>query len=221
MLPGIGVVIPTHPPRMRNGMLPRAVESVGHQTALPQNLLVEIDTDGAGAAATRTAGVRKNDRAWTAFLDSDDWWYPEHLATLVQAQLGTGADYLYSYFSVYDAYEALDPAADPLGTFGKVFDPAAPLQTTITILVRTQLAQDLGFIAQPADRLLPGCAIGRPDRASVPMRYGEDYDFTVRAIAAGARIVHVPQRTWAWRIHPGNSAGLSGTGDAPLPAAAR
>lgn len=208
MRAGIGVVIPTHPARARNGMLTRAVESVGFQDATPDQLVVEFDNDAAGAAATRTAGARKIDRAWTAFLDSDDWWYPEHLSTLIGAQLNTGADYLYSYFTVHDAYEAACPDQDPLGTFGVPFDPDHPTQTTITILVRTQLAQELGFVAQPSDRLIPGTML----------RYGEDYDFTVRAAAAGARIVHVPVRTWAWRIHAGNSSGLSGIGDAPMPA---
>ena len=204
--PDVTVVIPTHPERVANGMLNRALLSLREQEFPPAAHVVQVDSEGAGAALTRDAGLDRVTTPWVAFLDSDDWFYPEHLHLLrLAAEIGA-ADYVFSYYSVYDAWEAMRPDIDPLGTFGKTFDPAAPHQTTSTILVRTELAQDIGFHPQPADRFIPG--------TNPPLRHGEDWQFTLDCVGAGATILHVPRRTWAWRHHGLNSGGLAGYGDA-------
>jgi glycosyltransferase involved in cell wall biosynthesis len=200
----ITAVIPTHPERVNNGMLGRAVLSVHEQVFPASQLVVELDDQGAGAAATRQAGLERVATPWVAFLDSDDWWYPEHLAVLAQAADAEQADYVFSYFTVHDAWEGMRPDVDPLGTFGRPFDPDEPHQTTVTVLVRTDLARTAGFRAQPPDRLIPG----------TNLRHGEDWQFTLDCLAAGAKIIHVPRRTWAWRHHGLNTGGLSGEGDA-------
>jgi len=200
----VTVVIPTHPARVTNGMLARALLSLREQLRAPADVVIQVDQDGAGAARTRNRGLSRVGTPWVAFLDSDDWFYPEHLALLVDQAAETGADYLFSYYSVYDQWEALRPDVDPLGTFGRPFDPEHPHQTTSTILVRTALALQLGFTAQPRDRVIEG----------TNLRYGEDWQFTLDAVAAGADIRHVPARTWAWRHHGLNSGGLAGEGDA-------
>jgi len=200
----VTVVVPTHPARLTNGMLTRAVRSVREQTASPADLLVEVDEAGAGAAVTRDRGLQRVVTPWTAFLDSDDWFYPRHLEWLQQWAQESRADYVFSYFSVHDAWEGLRPDVDPLGTFGRPFDPANPHQTTMTILVRTDLAQAIGFKPQPVDKLIPGTTL----------RHGEDWQFTLDAVAAGATISHLAMRTWAWRHHGLNSGGVPGEGDA-------
>jgi glycosyltransferase involved in cell wall biosynthesis len=136
-----------------------------------------------------------------AFLDSDDWWYPNHLETLYKTALETDADYVFSYFTVHDRYEA-QVIEDPLQKFGVPFDPENPHQTTVTTLVRTHIARRAGFHSVPDNRMAGG------------MRFGEDYAFTLDCLELGAKIVHVPARTWAWRHHGANSSGLPGKGDA-------
>jgi hypothetical protein len=194
--PGITVVIPTHTARVRNGMAKRAVGSVLGQTLPAASLVVEHDLARAGAAATRDRGLRKVTTEWTAFLDSDDQLRPEHLAELAACANENGADYCYSW------YLPVGFGSDPLPHFGKAFDPAHPTQTTITVLVRTELAQAVGF-REP----LPGALIGGE-------RYGEDFQFTVECVAAGGRIVHLPKRTWLWNCHGANTSGQPGRGDA-------
>lgn len=196
MQSGITVVVPTHPARVRNGMTKRAVGSVLGQTLSAAAIVVEHDLERAGAAATRHRGLMKATTEWVAFLDSDDQFKPEHLTELMACADETSADYCYSW------YVPVGFGADPLPHFGKVFDPARPTQTTITTLVRTELAQQVGFREPP-----PGALIGGE-------RYGEDFQFTVECIAAGARIVHHPQRTWLWHCHGANSSGQPGRGDA-------
>jgi glycosyltransferase involved in cell wall biosynthesis len=70
-----------------------------------------------------------------------------------------------------------------------------PHQTTITVLVRTELAQSVGFRPPPSHQSVLGQA------------YGEDYAFTLGCVAAGARIVHLPERTWEWHHTGENTSG--------------
>ena len=196
LVPGITVVVPTHPARVRNGLTKRAVGSVLGQTLPAVAIVVEQDLTRAGAAATRDRGLRKVTTEWMAFLDSDDQFKPEHLAELMACAAETGADYCYAW------YLPIGFGADPLAHFGKIFDPEHPTQTTITVLVRTELAQTVGFREPPPGALING------------ERYGEDFQFTVECIAAGGRIVHLPKRTWLWNCHGANTSGQPGRGDA-------
>jgi glycosyltransferase involved in cell wall biosynthesis len=193
MLTGITAVIPTIPPRA--AMLSRTLGSVLAQTLPVAAVSVAADLNREGAPKTRDRALRAAQTEWVAFSDDDDTWLPEHLAVLTAAAEETGADYVFSYFTI------VDPAGkttswDPLGYFGKPFNPDRPHQTTITTLVRTELAQQVGFRQPPTNALIDG------------QRFGEDFQFTLDCVAAGAHIVHVPQRTWLWHHHGGNTSGL-------------
>jgi len=177
-------------------MTRRAVSSVLGQTITPSGLIVEIDTARTGAATTRNKGLQKVTSEWVAFLDSDDQLKPKHLETLLHGAQATGADYVFSW------YEPVGFGSDPLPHFGKEFDPENPHQTTITTLVRTELAQQVGFKEPPPGKLIHG------------QRYGEDFLFTVECVAAGAKVVHIPERTWIWNYHGYNTSGLPTRGDA-------
>ena len=192
----ISVVIPTHPARVKNGMTKRAVGSVFGQTRPAAAVIVENDTLGVGAAVNRNSGLQKVTTEWVAFLDSDDQMRPEHLEVLLAGAHESEADYVYSW------YEPVGFGADPLPHFGKVFNPERPTQTTITTLVRTELAQEVGFRNVTPGKLIDG------------ERYGEDFQFTVEIIAAGGKIVHIPRRTWLWNYHGSNTSGLPTRGDA-------
>lgn len=200
MKPGVSVVIPTHAGRER--YLELAVASAWGQLVGPAAVHVVEDESHAGAAATRDRGLRLVETEWTAFLDSDDVLYREHLRVLLAGARIHRADYVFSYFDVIDEL-GRRRAVDPLGLFGRVFDPSAPHQTTITVLVRTELAQAVGFRAPTPGGMVDGQVAG------------EDWEFTLGCVAAGARVVHVPRRTWGWRHHgpgapgrPGNTSGL-------------
>lgn len=195
-LDDVTVVIPTHPARLKNGMTKRAVGSVLMQTHTPSGLIVEIDTDKSGAPFTRNAGLQKVTTTWVAFLDSDDQLKPDHLATLLAGARETNADYLYSW------YEPIGFGSDPLPHFGKEWNPEDPTQTTITTLVRSDLAKEVGFRTPPEGALING------------QRYGEDFQFTVECHKAGAFIKHIPKRTWLWNYHGMNTSGLATNGDA-------
>lgn len=80
---GVTVVIPSIPPRAK--LLHRALDSVLTQRYTADAIVVEVDRDHAGAAVTRNRGLAKVDTEWTAFLDDDDVFGPDHLAELMHA----------------------------------------------------------------------------------------------------------------------------------------
>jgi glycosyltransferase involved in cell wall biosynthesis len=182
--PDVTVVVPYHAARVKNGMLKRAVNSVNAQT-IPHVLITVEDTTGQGAAATRQRGLDQVATEWVAFLDSDDEMDPTHLQQLLACAEQTGADYVYPWFRVRGG-------RDPFPQFfGKPWDDAHPHVTTITILVRTELAKRVGFAG-----------------------VGEDFRFTKGCVEAGAKIVHLPVRSWTWVHHGKNSSGVPTRGDA-------
>lgn len=186
----IGVAIPAHQARLTNGMLDRATQSVYAQTLPPAAVSVAVDWAREGAPATRQRALDAVATPWVAFLDSDDMFDPDHLELLARCAEENDASYVYSYWH----------GPDILGHFGKVFDPNDPIETTITVLVKTELAKAVGFQALP-DRLA---------------NTGEDARLTRGCVALGAKIVHLPRRTWTYGMHGGNTSGLPTKGDAAL-----
>jgi glycosyltransferase involved in cell wall biosynthesis len=183
--PLVSVVIPFHAARERNGMLERASASVRAQ-AVPVKLIQARDVYSMGAAITRNHGLMEVDTPWVAFLDSDDTMDPDHVEKILRCAEETGADYVYPWFRMVGG-------SDPFPMFfGRPWDNDAPHSTTITILVRTEIAKQLGF-------------------KNVAW---EDWDFTLRCVAGGFKIVHLPERTWTWYHHGANTSGTPGRGDA-------
>jgi glycosyltransferase involved in cell wall biosynthesis len=112
----IAVVIPTY---NRAQLIGRAIDSVLMQSAPPEQILVVDDgssdaTAGvcqaygnqiqyvrqshAGPSIARNAGIRLARHGWVAFLDSDDYWTPEHLGRMKTAIRETQAEANF-YFS--------------------------------------------------------------------------------------------------------------------------
>lgn len=193
--PSIGVVIPVHPPRDTNGMLDRALKSVHRQTLRPAEVHVVTDTTRAGGRATRNRGIFMVKSEWTALIDSDDEWNRDHLRKCYDFAVKHDADFVYPWYTVVGGK---DPRP---ATFGKPFDPAHPFYTTITVLVRTEIARE-------AARRLPRKEDDPPPRRS------DDYAFMLECRDLGAKIVHLPEKTWKWYHHGKNTSSRTDRGDA-------
>lgn len=210
MPPTVSVIIPAHPARLVNGMLHRAVGSVWAQTRPPEAVHVAVDTEGVGAAATRQRALMSAKTDFVAFLDSDDLFLPKHLEWLLNHQAETGADFCYAWFKVLQQFAdgttniLEDDPVFPVTHYLNDFDPDDPIETTITVLVRTGLAKQVGF--KELDR-------GEANT-------GEDRYFTLGCLDAGAKISHLRRKSWLWRHHqlpdgtPGNTSGRATKGDA-------
>jgi len=192
MRSGITAAIACHPARMESGMLTRAFTSVAAQTLQPAAVVVVNDLERRGAGTSRRLLLDMVDTEWLAWLDSDDEWKPEHLERLHQVAADTGAVFVYSWF---------EARSDPLGHFGKPFNPCQPHHTTITHLVRTDIAREVGFY----------------DNDEGPYA-NEDWKFItgVARIACERelRMIHLAERTWTWHMGAQNSSGQPGQGDA-------
>lgn len=184
----VTVVIPTIPPR--GNLLREAVDSVKAQTCEP-GLLIVTDTEHQGAAYTRHRGLMQVKTPWVAFLDDDDLLMPQHIEHLLQHALEHEADYAYSWF------ETLPNGHDPFPSthFTEPWDSDHPRQTTVTTLVRTKMAQEVGYLPPGEDGTIDG------------QRAGEDWFFTLGCNTLG-KISHLVERTWYWRHWGGNTSGL-------------
>jgi glycosyltransferase involved in cell wall biosynthesis len=191
MTPGITVAIPSIPPRRK--MLQEAVRSVTLQTLPAAAISVAVDVDRQGAPATRQRALDAVQTEWVAFLDDDDMFMREHLEKLYGHAQETGADFVYSWFVVPGG---TDPF--PSTHYTNPFDPLDPIETTITVLVRTGIAKQVGFQA-----------LNRGHGQNT----GEDRFFTLGCMEAGAMVSHLVDKTWWWRHHGGNTSGLTTKGD--------
>lgn len=175
--------IPTRAP-----LLAEALASVAAQTRQPDAISVAIDRNHDGEVATRNRALAAVDTEWFAPLDDDDLLQPHHLERLLAYAEATGADLVYPWFDV-------DGGTDPLGREGEPFDADLLQQANyipVTYLCRTEPAREIGWYP----------AMGPGERHKL-----SDWGFLVDLHQAGARIVHMPERTWIWRHWDGNRGG--------------
>jgi glycosyltransferase involved in cell wall biosynthesis len=179
----VTVAIPVHPPRLADGSMARAVDSVRRQLLAPTATVTALDGHGEGAAVTRNRALAMVDTDWVAFLDSDDELKPHHLRSCARHAALTGADLIYPGFE----------GDDPTGMFGRSFDPILLHRHNyipVTVLVRTNLVRKVGGFTP------------HPDGDGDPC---EDWGCWLKLLDAGATFSHLPQRTWI--RHPGGTRG--------------
>jgi glycosyltransferase involved in cell wall biosynthesis len=189
----VGLAIPSIPPR--GVLLARAMASVGRQELPPDAVAVAVDRRREGAPATRTRAAKMlGDVDWVCLMDDDDELYPQHIRRLVEAAEAEDADLVYPWF---DVAGGTDPFPE---NFGRPWDPAAPVQTTVTCIWRREALEGVGWFDRGFD----------PGRVGVDAwgnRAGEEHEAAKRLNAAGGRIGHLPERTWLWHHDSGNTSG--------------
>jgi hypothetical protein len=182
------------------------------------NLSVFSDVDKRGAAHARDMALRGAATEWVAFLDDDDEMDSYHVRKLLECAREFGADYVWSRFRIatpaprnlmsrdpstprYDFRDGPYPLG--AGTFEQ-WNDEQPAQTTVTTLVRRELALDVGgFRNLTAD--------GYTNVEEIDgQRAGEDWSFTLRCRAAAglSGMRHHPEVTWTWHHHESNTSGL-------------
>lgn len=189
----------TIPPRTAD--LARCIESVAAQTRAPEEHLILCDHRAEGQVALRNRALGMIQTEYTAFLDDDDWLLPRHVEALLEHAEATGADLVYPGYEMNpDLYE--DPRYDPLGMFGRPFDSESLARANyipITHLCRTESMREVGGFPGPDEWRQAGCT----DEGDA------DWGLLNRLYRAGAKIVHLPERTWVWSLRPGTTRGIS------------
>jgi len=159
--------------------LAEACASVRSQTHPADEHLIGIDYARRGTARVVTQLALSARNEWVATLEDDDIWYPNHLAELTKAAAVGEPDILYPWCDVEGRDWVPNSHFDPDRLRRENYIPS-------TMLIRRRLIADLG-----------GWRDGTQNG-------WEDYDFLLRALAAGARFRCVPVITWRYRFHDGN-----------------
>jgi glycosyltransferase involved in cell wall biosynthesis len=187
----VTVIIPHIP--VRPNKLARAVKSAAVQIQRAKNIIVATDVDREGSAKTRNRALELVRTTWVAFLDDDDYFYPEHLDVLLKHAEATKADVVYPGCHVIDHVSRPIPVKEEWGRFARPFDADLLRRMSyipVTSLVRTELAVQAGF--------------GPPKDVNTPY---DDWGFYLRLLDLGARFEHVAEITWVWHHHGNNSSG--------------
>lgn len=201
----VTVIIPTHPGREE--MTAEAFASCMLQQHQADTVIVEYDRDRTGAASTRNRALRGVRTHWVAFLDSDDYLLPHHLRVCLDALEASGADLAYPYFVGPDV-TATSQDGKVVRPFGVPFGPEQ----------ETWFRQRGGFIpvttVSRTDRVKKAGGFPQQGRFKVPEGNVsgdcEDYGMLLALLDRGARFVHVPDRTWVYRVHESNTGGRKG-----------
>ena len=199
----ISVVIPAF---NRAGIIGEALSSVHAQTRSPLETIVVDDasTDGTadvaeregarvirlahnrGAAGARNEGIRAAAGEAIALLDSDDFWEPHHLATLV------------SLLEENPDASAAGSAVRMVGARTGVWKGRIP-EGPPTIVVREAFKDWLTPTSTTVVRREALLAIGGYDESE---RYSEDFDLWLR-LARRFRFIASREITGNWRLHDG------------------
>lgn len=132
-------------------------------------------------------GLQQCHTEWLAYLNSDDWLYPDSLRRLLEIGITSEADVVYGNCDY----------CDHSGRFVYSFAAAQPAQ--LLPLFRTGR---MGF-AQPA-AIFRRSLYERLQGFDVSYKYKADADFFIRALLAGARFVYVEGPAVAcFRLHAG------------------
>lgn len=199
------VAIPTIPGR--ENLLDRALWSAKRQKRKPDQILVERDSLRTGAAQARNRLLDRVETDVIAWLDDDDHFLDVHLSYCMRVferplgSLEKPVDLVYPIPKILGR----DPTAVTyqghiVGPWGIRFGPEqeAHLRRNgsfipMTHLVRTDRVREIGGFKE--GRMVDG---GRRYR-------GEDEQYLIDLLDAGAVFEHLPKRTWEWNAHPRTS----------------
>lgn len=210
----VAVAIPTIPGR--EALLDRALTSVHAQRRRADQIVVERDSERAGAWAARNRALERVTTDVVAWLDDDDTFKPNHLMACMRV-MEQSPSLPNLVYPIPKMVGGRDPAAVthqgrfPVSPWGLRFtsEHAAHIRVRgsfipMTHLVRTECVRRIGGF--------------RPGYVVDGGRYrGEDEDYLIRLLNdAAARhrapqdtFEHLPTATWYWHVHQAHTAGRS------------
>jgi succinoglycan biosynthesis protein ExoO len=158
-------------------------------------LRVLRNSGNAGPGASRDRAIAQARGAWIAVIDSDDAWTPERLERLLDAT-GEGEDLMVfdDILKCHDTNNVLTPWERLRGptAFGAQGNVTKDIATSEFLLADRLLIKPLMFAG----------SIRHNGIRHSESRYGEDAEFFLRILAAGARLRYVPEPMYLYRLTP-------------------
>lgn len=209
--PLISIVIPTY---NRAGLIGKAIQSILDQSyenweliivdnysddntkavieSFNDDRILMLFTPRTGSvAASRNLGVAHSNGEWIAFLDSDDWWFPQKLSYISKV-IENQPDLIYHDLQIVDS--------DGNALNGK---------KTKSRNLKTPIYLDL--LLNGNDIALSSVVVKKSIFAKVngmnesPTFFAvEDYDTWLRIAQVTSNFVHIPKALGAYRLHDGN-----------------
>lgn len=220
MRPKVSTIIPTY---NSEKYIAKAIKSVLQQTESQVEIIVVDDASvdatvqvvqqykcdrlqllvndcNRGPSYSRNRGIAAARGEWIALLDSDDWFAPERIEKLLQVALTEDADIVAD-----DLYLISDRAEQPWGTrfsaplgFGW---RQAKFQGVAQIDAVDFVELDLGIVKPIFKRSF---LIDRNLKYDDDLRYGEDFQFYLKALICGAKFIVNPQPYYFYCSRPGS-----------------
>lgn len=159
-----------------------------------RRIKVLVNQENRGPSYSRNRGLSEAGGEWIAFVDADDWCVQSRLERLVDLAELYGAD------AVADDEMMVEEGVGP---------------TSDTLLGRKRLRVSEGQRAEAEFFTRHDLGVLKPlirrafieehgIRFDETLRYGEDFDFQLRAILAGAKYCLTPAALYCRRIRPGS-----------------
>jgi len=163
-------------------------------------------TGPSGAGAARNAALAAARGRWIAVLDGDDYFHPERLERLLAFAGDSGADIVADNQVLFDTGARRNPRL--------LLADRRPRRVSAVDMVRANMLTwkggSLGYLKPVIRRaVLERSAVRYDER----LRIGEDYDFLLRLLGAGADLQIDPQPLYFYRKHPGSISYRLGADD--------
>lgn len=150
--------------------------------------IVYLRQENRGPAAARNFGIRQARGEYIAFLDGDDYWLPEYLASQMGMFDGTPAPDMVSADT-----ELFGDSPDAGKSFWELYPPRGPA-TLVNLMTRDCAIVTSCTVARRSVLL----SVGLFDE---DIRASEDLDLWLRAVHSGARLVLQPKVLGRRRLH--------------------
>jgi len=222
MNPEVSVIIPAYNAEL---YIAQAIESVFRQTEtsleiivvddassdqtaeivrgfLDKRLQVIVNPQNLGAGGARNCALRAAKGKWIALLDSDDWYAPERLASLLKVAYAEDADMIAD-----NVYYIIDGAKLPWTTL--LSESGQCIESTIQVdplfFVETDIYGQQGLhlgISKPL--IKRDFLVKHLIKYNENIKMGQDFWFYLKCLIHGAKFNFVPQPYYFYRSHPGS-----------------